>query len=207
MGDKMLFDEYSHCLNLGGFGNVSYESAGQRIAFDICPVNFLLNHLAAKAGLAFDNNGEIAASGEVDDTLLSRLNNLPYYQKKHPKSLGREWVEQEILPLIDSLTMSLSNLMRTAVEHIAMQLSNVFTQSQVRKVLITGGGAYNKFLIQRLDTLSGFRTTLPDPKIIDFKEALIFAFLGLLRMHGTPNCISSVTGAVKNVCGGAIYLP
>ncbi len=207
VGDELLFGKYSHCLNLGGFANISYTAEGKRIAFDICPVNYILNHLASLAGQVYDRDGGMAASGNIDHMLLAKLNALPFYTLAPPKSLGREWVENEVLPLFHASDASLNDLMSTAVEHIALQLSNCIEPKMETKLLITGGGAYNHFLMRRLESLTSLQISLPEKKLVEFKEALIFAFLGLLRFLEKPNCRSSVTGASQDVCGGAIYLP
>lgn len=205
IGDQHLFSDFEYCINLGGFANTSFEQNDRRIAYDICPVNIILNHLSEKLGLRFDDNGEIAKSGTLIPSLLSKLNSLEYYSVSPPKSLGKEWVEMNIQPLLKS-EYSTKDLLRTFCEHIALQISNSLQQEG--QVLVTGGGAFNNFLINRIIELSpNNEFIIPDKKTINFKEALIFAFLGLLRWNGIPNCLSSVTGATKDCIGGAIYLP
>ncbi len=201
IGDQLLFGEYQSCLNLGGFANISFERAGQRIAYDICPVNIVLNALANKLGKEYDANGEFAQSGEINPELLDKLNALNYYSDIPPKSLGREWVENEINPLL--MGSNVNNLLRTFVEHIAIQLSKNFPEEG--SVLITGGGTFNSFLIDRISAHCSSELILPDKLIIDFKEALIFAFLGVLRWRGENNTLKSVTGASRDSCGGSIY--
>lgn len=205
IGDALLFSQYDYCLNLGGFANVSFREGSQRIAFDICAVNTVMNHLVASIGLDYDKGGEIASSGEVDSTLLEQLQNLPFYQKPYPKSLGMEWVKSEVFPILDSYNLKLADLLRTYVEHIALQLSNIFKPST--SVLVTGGGAYNSFLMQRTGDLSSAKIHIPVPLIVDFKEALIFGLLGVLRLNGQVNCLSSITGATMDHSSGRIYEP
>lgn len=207
LGDKMLFGEYQYCLNLGGFSNVSFDEGETRKAFDICPVNIVLNHLARLTGIPYDQDGSLAASGKVVEPLLKALNNLPFYQKAPPKSLGREWVENEFLPVLRSFDSSITDQLRTVTEHIAIQISRQTRPEQPGKMLVTGGGAKNRFLISRLQFHSPHQLIIPEENIVDFKEAIIFAFLGLLRWFGLPNCLSSVTGAARDHSSGVIYLP
>jgi len=206
-GDELLFGEFSHCLNLGGFANLSFTRENSRIAFDICPANFVLNHLAGKTGLEYDQDGRLASTGHVNEQLLAKLNGLPFYSKEPPKSLGREWVESELLSLLELSETGICDQLCTVVEHIAIQIGKCLAKSPADRLLITGGGAYNRFLIGRIETYSCLPIVLPEEKIIEYKEALIFALLGLLRLQQKPNCRKSVTGASADVCAGAIYLP
>jgi anhydro-N-acetylmuramic acid kinase len=206
IGDRLLFSDYDYCLNLGGFGNISFEHNGQRIAFDTCPVNIVLNFLAGKAGLHFDKDGRLATSGKVVPVLLEKLNSLPFYHRKPPKSLGREWVEAEFLPLLPVDHTRLNDILATVTEHIAIQIADCVPVS-AKNIFVTGGGAFNKYLISRIKTYAKADLIIPAENIINYKEALIFAFLGLLRVEEKPNCLPSVTGARKSATGGAIYLP
>lgn len=207
IGDEILFSQYDYCLNLGGFANISMKKNGKRIAFDVSPVNIILNYIANQAGKAYDENGEIAAAGHINRELLDRLNNLEYYHSAPPKSLGREWIEKRILPLINSFEISNNDQACTFCEHIAIQITSCIEDSPQKQMLITGGGAFNTFLIQRITALSRVRIIIPDKQTINYKEALVFAFLGLLRMQSKTNCLASVTGASHDVSGGAVYLP
>ncbi len=204
-GDRMLFGEYDFCLNIGGFANISFERNGQRIAFDICPANIILNQFAAKHGLPFDKDGQLGRTGNLNLELLEKLNSLDFYKKEPPKSLGREWIESEFLPIIDDFSCPESDKIRTIYEHIAFQIANAAYNTG--KMLITGGGAFNKFLIERVEKLSKAKVLIPDSKTINFKEALIFAFLGVLRIRNEINCLSSVTGAKRDHSTGVIFLP
>jgi anhydro-N-acetylmuramic acid kinase len=206
-GDRLLFSDFDACLNLGGFANISMEFDSERIAFDICPVNVVMNRLAARLGMDFDKDGESARSGQIDYNLLKRLNNLNYYDQKWPKSLGREWLELEFLPLIDDYSGPLNNLMRTICEHVAMQVVSTLPKDIPLKVLVTGGGAHHKFLMDRIGRLGAHHWIIPGDDLVDFKEALVFAFLGVLRWRGEPNILRSVTGSRVDHSGGAIYLP
>ena len=207
IGDKMLFSEYDFCLNLGGFANVSTEIDGNRIAYDICPVNIVLNHYVSSIGLNFDDRGTLGSKGIIHLDLLDRLNSLSFYKRDFPKSLGLEWVHQEIFPLIDSFELELNDILRTFVEHISIQITNEVNKKMDSTVLVTGGGVYNDFLMERLKIHTNNRIEIPDKKTIEFKEALIFGFLGVLKMRNEINCLSSVTGASKNHSSGKIYCP
>jgi len=205
IGDRLLFDNYSFCLNIGGFSNISYEENYRRMAFDIAPSNIILNWLANKTGKSFDENGQIAATGNLIPNLFEQLNQLEYYHKSPPKSLGREWVESEVLPLFEITEYQNADLLRTMVEHIAFQVAKATKHSDAAQILVTGGGAKNKFLIERISALTHHKVIIPDNLIIDYKEALVFAFLGVLRILHRPNCLGSVTGAISDNCGGAVY--
>ncbi|WP_066224328.1 anhydro-N-acetylmuramic acid kinase [Formosa haliotis] len=205
IGDDILFSNYDFCLNLGGFANVSTEVSGDRIAFDVCPINIVLNHYTQKIGLAFDDGGKLASTGTVNTSLLQQLNGLAFYKAEYPKSLGLEWVIQEVFPLIDKEDLPVQDILRTFVEHFAIQISNILPKSKEATLLITGGGAYNTFLIERLKTLSGCKIIIPEPALIEYKEALIFGLLGILKLRGEINCLKSVTGAKKNHVSGVIY--
>lgn len=212
IGDKLLFGEYDFCLNLGGFSNISFDQAGKRIAYDICPVNTVLNKLAATFNLEYDHGGEIAKSGNTNFDLLEKLNSLDYYFQKSPKSLGIEWVHKHIFPILD--VDSTENQLNTFNHHIAQQISLAIensnidsSKSPIPKMLITGGGTKNKFLINLIKAQTKGKTEIiiPDNQIIDFKEAIIFAFLGLLRSLGQTNSLKSVSGAKANSSGGLIF--
>lgn len=203
VGDKLLFCEYDYCLNLGGFANISFENNNKRIAFDICPVNLALNDLAAQKNKPFDLDGEIGASGKIDQSLLDSLDALDYYKQKWPKSLGREWVQCHIFPLLADTGISIEDKAATFYEHIAYQISKVVTTKG--KIICTGGGARNKFLFRKLKEKTDSQIFVPENNLIDFKEALIFAFLGVLRLSEKVNCLSSVTGAKMDNIGGTVY--
>lgn len=207
IGDKLLFSDYNFCLNLGGFSNISYDYDGKRIAFDICPVNFALNYLSGKAGLAYDEDGKLASQGNVDMELLSDLNRLKFYTLPPPKSLGREWFEKEFQFILDKSSVRLEDKLRTLTEHIAQQVSNATGFLQGGKILVTGGGARNSFLIESMRTINTNQVVVPHNDLVDFKEAMIFAFLGVLKWRNEINCLSSVTGAETDSSGGVIAYP
>jgi anhydro-N-acetylmuramic acid kinase len=205
IGDRLLFSEFDYCLNLGGFSNISFEQEGKRIAFDISPVNTVLNFYSNQLGFDYDNRGIIAKSGELHSTLFDALNALDFYQKPFPKSLGFEYVKEVVLPLMESYTMTTEDKMRTFVEHVAFQIANALPVKK-GKLLITGGGAYNDFLIERLQFYAPEVTiTIPEPKVLEYKEALIFGLLGVLKLRNEINVLSSVTGAKRDHSTGIIY--
>jgi anhydro-N-acetylmuramic acid kinase len=207
IGDELLFGEYKFCLNLGGIANISFREEDERRAFDICPVNMALSYFTKKLGYEYDLDGTLGRTGKVREELLSLLNALDFYQQKGPKSLGREWFENDFLPLISSFQLSPEDILRTLYEHISDQLSIAVDQYTKAQILITGGGAHNVFLIELFSEKTKHKTILPSAQIIDFKEAVIFAFLGVLRWRHEVNCLKSVTGASHDHSGGVIFLP
>ncbi|MDO5608336.1 MAG: anhydro-N-acetylmuramic acid kinase [Capnocytophaga sp.] len=213
MGDRLLFGEYDFCLNIGGISNISFEDGSQRIAYDIGIANMLLNYLCRKIQQPFDPNGDIARSGTCNDELLQKLNALPYYKSAYPKSTGYEWFAKEIIPLAEASADTVPNLLCTAVHHIAYTVALALKLHSVGrfmpKVLVSGGGAFNTFLIDSIRNYLQDRAEIiiPDSQIIDYKEALIFGFLGVLRERKQVNTLHSVTGAKADSCGGIFYFP
>ena len=207
IGDRFLFSEFDFCLNLGGFANISMDKDGNRIAYDICPVNIVLNHFVSDLGFDYDDKGKIASQGELNHDLLTELNSLRFYQDSYPKSLGLEWVKSEIFPLINTYNLNIKDILRTFTEHIAIQISKHLNAKKNAIVLVSGGGAYNDFLIKRIQSQTNTSIIIPDKTIIEFKEALIFGFLGVLRLRNEVNCLRSVTGASKDHSSGKIYSP
>jgi anhydro-N-acetylmuramic acid kinase len=204
-GDKILFSDYEVCLNIGGIANLSMDVKGKRTAFDICFANMGLNYLAAKLNKAFDKDGEIATEGFVNSKLLSKLDKCYEKLKISRPSLGREFFERQIKGLLDDEKISLPDRMRTFAESTANEIVKAFPASQA-SVLCTGGGAFNSFLIAAMldrchDDIS---LVIPAEEVINFKEALIFAFLGVLRVRGEVNCLKSVTGASRDSSGGTM---
>ncbi len=205
IGDRILFSEYDYCLNLGGFSNVSFEDDRKRIAFDISPVNTVLNFYANTLGLEYDDKGKLARSGKLNEALLTELNSLEYYQKPYPKSLGFEFVKEVVLPLTEKYSIPIEDSLSTFTEHVAVQIA-LALPIKSGKLLVTGGGAYNDFLIERMKHfLPEIEITIPAPKILEFKEALIFGLLGVLKLRNEINVLSSVTGARKDHSSGVIF--
>jgi anhydro-N-acetylmuramic acid kinase len=205
IGDKLLFGEYDACLNLGGFANISFDMNGLRRAFDICPVNIILNRYANSVNMPYDEDGLIGRKGNINQSLFNKLNNLAYYKLGFPKSLSREWLDEAFISEIVSVECSEPDKLHTIYHHIEQQIKNVIEQYKLNKILVSGGGAYNKFLLELIKKNTNSQIILPDKKTIEFKEALVFAFLGLLRYLNRINCLASVTGASKDSSGGTIY--
>ena len=217
IGDKLLFSDYPICLNIGGIANVSYDVDGQRIAYDICIANQALNYLAGRyrtpnaTSQQYDRDGLIARSGTIDNQLLTTLNSHPFYSQKYPKSLGREFFEENIKPLLENRD-DVADMMATFVEHISIQIAKSIDDVKTchgasLQMLITGGGAKNKFLVERIQAHTKHQVVVPSDDIIDYKEALVFAFLGLLRKRNEINVLKSVTGAESDSSSGNVFHP
>ena len=208
IGDELLFPAYDFCLNLGGIANVSSNIDGKRIAYDLTFCNMGLNYVCSWLGLAYDEDGKIAKSGKLIQPLLKQLNELSFYGLNYPKSLGSEWFEQQIVPLVDIYKSNSSDVLYTLVHHSAYQIAYSLKNLRNEKgtILITGGGAHNTFLIATLQFYLGskFIIEIPSEKLVDFKEALIFAFLGVLRAENQVNTFASVTGAKSDSSSGQI---
>jgi len=206
LGDRLLFPDYDYCLNMGGFANISYEGKGGRTAYDPCPVNLAIQHLMRPLGYDFDRDGETGRQGKIHGGLLKQLNELDFYQIPPPKSLGKEWLEIYFFPVLDRYRLSPEDKLRTVYEHITTQICKSFPPSPSGNVLVTGGGAHNIFLIELLRQKCTRDIVVPDNMLIDFKEALVFALLGILRRNNRINCLSSVTGAKKDTSSGTVVL-
>ena len=207
IGDKLLFSEYDYCINLGGFANLSTDDNSRRIAYDICPTNLVLNHYVNVLGHDFDDKGKISKSGIIDEQLLSELNALEFYKQPYPKSLGLEWVNEVIFPIINTYNLKTEDILKTFTEHIAVQISKEINKKESALVMITGGGAYNDYLISRINSKTTNNILIPSKEIIEFKEALIFGLLGVLKIRNEINCLASVTGAKHDHSSGKIFRP
>jgi anhydro-N-acetylmuramic acid kinase len=208
IGEKYLFPKCNAFLNIGGIANIALHNGDKVIAYDVCPGNTPLNLLAATVGKSFDANGQLARNGQLYPPLLQALNALQYYQYPIPKSLHTDTILKDWMLIIDSASCTLEDKLHTVGEHIAVQIGNAMQSlniSDFKQLMITGGGAKNSFLIERIQTYIPLKVVVPNATIIDFKEALVMAFFAVLRLRGEANCLSSVTGANRNVCGGAIY--
>ncbi|MFB9861881.1 anhydro-N-acetylmuramic acid kinase [Rufibacter immobilis] len=210
IGDRLLFAEYDFCLNLGGISNISQEGPDHRVAFDISCCNMLLNPLAEQLGQPYDKDGLLARSGRFHQDLFDQLNEPAYFTAPFPKSIGKEWADEHSLRTIQESNASVQDKLHTACHHIGYQIAQSVRQhanQKSGKLLLTGGGAFNTFLVEQIRHYLGpdFEVVVPEPELVNFKEALIFAFLGVLRWRQEPNCLRSVTGAHHDNCGGAIY--
>ena len=220
IGEKLLLGEYHYFLNIGGIANISFNSdpssGSGYIAFDVCAANRVLNMLALDAGMEYDDGGKMAAQGVVQNELLEKLNTLEYYQQAYPKSLSNDFGTDTVYPAVKKSNLSTHDALRTYTEHIAIQIKNAIAglKSEKRetgngKLLITGGGAFNTFLIERLaDILKELNVeiVIPDEKLVKYKEALIMALIGVLRWREKTNVLASVTGAAHDSVGGAMWM-
>jgi len=207
IGDFDLFsNEADGFLNLGGFSNISLKQNGLITAFDICPCNLPLNRFAEMKGFSFDLDGNLAKRGNINTRQLNIWDNLSFYAQPAPKSLGTEWLDDNFYAQVDT-SLTCEDALRTCVEHIVNQISSQFTKYCLKRVLVTGGGAKNNFLMARLKQVSKTMLIVPQKTIIDFKEAIIFAYLGALYLNGKPNNVPNVTGAKSPVCGGVLHTP
>jgi anhydro-N-acetylmuramic acid kinase len=208
IGDRLLFGMFDYCINLGGIANVSMEYSGIRLAFDICPFNLLLNHFAGLKGKAYDENGDLARAGKLLPEVLEKLNQIRFYDIQGSKSLGREDMDQ-FLAILQEQAYRPEDILHTLVQHYAFQIKNSVRplEKSIAKVLVTGGGAFNLYFMEILEkNLGRAFEIIPAPKsLINYKEALIFAFLGVLRLRGENNCLYTVTGASRDNCGGVVY--
>ncbi len=211
IGDALLFSQYDYCLNIGGISNISFDLNGIRIAYDIGIANMLLNYLSEKVGLAYDKGGALAKKGHLNNDLLNRLNALGFYSQKGPKSLGYEWFCAEVVPLVEEAELSVEDLLCTGTHHLVYQIVKTLKELPKRKasLLVSGGGAFNDYLIEllRKELKSDFRVVVPDATLISYKEALIFAFMGALRLAKENNVLASVTGASRDSSSGKIANP
>jgi anhydro-N-acetylmuramic acid kinase len=216
IGEKLLLGDYLFYLNIGGIANISLTHESRYVAFDVCPANKVLNLLAKESGKQFDDGGQLAGRGNINETLLGMLNDFEYYSMPYPKSLSNDFGTDVIYPLINKRNANTGDNLRTYVEHICVQISNAVTRLQSdfnlsgeQKMLVTGGGARNSFLIKRLsEMLAGLNVTLETPSddLIDFKEAIIMALIGVLRWREENNTLASVTGASRDSIGGSVWI-
>ena len=208
IGDKLLFGEYDYCINFGGIANISFEENGNRVAYDVCPANQLLNHLSRQMGEPYDKDGRTASLGKMDKPLFDALNAVSFYRQPYPKSLSNEQVAALFIPLLDESTTPLEDKLYTVVKHIAYHIALAAKNTSGKKMLLTGGGARNGFLVEAIRLECPDKEVfVPDPLLIDFKEALIFAFMGVLRKLGETNCLATSTGAREDTSAGVIYQP
>ena len=212
IGEKLLFPQYKFLLNLGGIANLSIVDEGNYLAFDICPANRVLNLLVNSEGLEYDDEGKLARSGTVNLTLLEALNGLSYYSTSPPKSLANGFGTNEVYPLTRSFQLSTADSLRTFVEHIVIQISNAVPSNQeaaYSQMLVTGGGAFNSFLVERLqEQLQSHQieVVVPNEQTVRYKEAIVMALIGVLRWRQEYNVLASVTGAERNSIGGALWI-
>lgn len=213
MGEKLLFADYDLLLNLGGIANISVKQNGSYTAFDICAANRILNMLSAKENKVYDEGGAMAAAGMVHSGLLAQLNTLDYYTQPAPKSLANSFGTDTVFPIIEAAGLRTHDALRTYVAHMVHQVATAVANAQLQspnpKLLLTGGGAFNTFLVQQLTEAlapAGVEVVVPDAPVANFKEALIMALLGVLRWRQEATVLSSVTGAIRDSIGGAVWI-
>ncbi len=212
IGDQLFFGAYDFCLNLGGISNISFNSGSKRIAYDIGLANMGLNYITRRAGLAYDDGGELARKGNSNRAMLEKLNSLEFYSLPFPKSIGYEWFIAKVVPIIDGTEDTLENLLHTTIEHVCEKIADQIKQHSHKlksTLLVTGGGALNGFLIECLQKKIGkkVRVVVPSKQIIEFKEALVFALLGVLRVTQQTNVLCAVTGSRKDSSSGVLFTP
>jgi len=212
IGDRIFFDKYDFCLNLGGISNISFEIKGKRIAYDIGLANMILNYITRKIDLEYDNDGKIARKGKIIPKMLKGLSDLKYYTLPHHKSIGYEWFLEEVVPIVENNKAPIEDQLHTCVHHVCDKITQQIqlnSNNDKKSLLVTGGGALNTFLMETLKEKLGDKTTviIPNKIIIEFKEALVFALMGALRIEQLTNVLSSVTGARKDSSSGVVYLP
>ncbi len=205
IGDELLFGKHQSCLNIGGIANISFRKNNSRVAFDVCVANMALNHFAQMTGSDYDKDGNGARSGNFNEALFKELNSLEFLKLKGAKSIGREWFESEFLYVIQKNKLPVNDILNTLVRHISFQIAGILNEHELSDVFVTGGGAQNIFLMHSLKEYYKGKIIIPDSITINYKEALIFALLGYLRMTGQINTLNSVTGARNDSTGGAVY--
>jgi anhydro-N-acetylmuramic acid kinase len=206
IGDELLFSAYDYCLNLGGIANISFKAKGKRISYDLAMANMVNNYICSLEGIEYDNEGKLGASGNFNHNLFNDLNAIAFFSKPHPKSLGKENFINNFKPILDKYNISNADKLNTFGKHLAHQVCKTLSSNTNKKVLITGGGAFNSFWISEIKNTTNAQIIIPENKIIEYKEAIIFGFLGVLRKKQLVNCLASVTGAKEDSIGGTIYL-
>ena len=206
IGDKHLFSDYDVCINLGGIANLTINCEGATRAFDVVPCNQILNKIANRMGLAFDEDGKMASSGGVLKSWYGSLRTPYFYQKKGPKSISNEWVEQEVLSKLPKQENP-QDLAFTFCKFVGDQIAESLSETVFNTVLLSGGGVHNKTLIRAIERALGVKVVIPKTEIINFKEALIFSFMAVLKLRKEVNVLKSVTGALKNSSSGVYYSP
>lgn len=210
IADKYLFGEFAMCLNLGGFANISGDTNGERVAYDVCPCNIVLNRIAREFDQEYDKDGEIAERGAIDYDLLGELNEVEYYSYEPPKSLGREWISSNFWGIVRQSEASKEDKMKTLVDHIGQQIGNSIADMcdgdpSGKRVYITGGGAFNKSLVSHIIAHTEAEVVVPGDDEVNYKEALAFALLGVLRVQNKTNVLSAATGASSDSVSGSLY--
>jgi anhydro-N-acetylmuramic acid kinase len=217
LADQLLFPEYVLLLNLGGIANLSMRFGAKYIAFDSTGANQVLDALAKQLGIPFDDGGQQAAKGQLIPDLLKQALALPYHKQSYPKSLGNDWVQQQLLPLYKSAQGSIPDKLHTACRQIARCIAADLAKAieheglmpDQARMMVSGGGALNTFLVQCIreecEKICSLAVELPSPAVIHYKEAVLMGLMGAMRLRHQANVLPSVTGARRAVCGGAVH--
>jgi anhydro-N-acetylmuramic acid kinase len=206
IGDELLFSDYDYCINLGGIANISFKAEGKRISYYLAMANMVNNYICRLEGIEYDDKGKLGAAGNFNHNLYNDLNAISFFSKPYPKSLSKENFINNFKPVLDKYDISNADKLNTFGKHLAYQICEILSNTTDKKVLITGGGAFNNFWISEIKNTTTAQIIIPENKIIEYKEAIIFGFLGVLRKKQIVNCLASVTGAKEDSIGGAIYL-
>ncbi len=211
IGERLLFPGYACFLNLGGIANIAFHQGDDCAAWDVCPANRVLNLLAATVGKAYDEGGKLAATGKVHPALLTKLNDQEYYRAGYPKSLDNRFGTDVLYPMIREAGLSAADALCTYAEHISMQVARAARLQPAASgpLLVTGGGAFNDFLLERIRhhlAPAGLIPQVPDVRTVQYKEALIMALMGILRWREAANVLPSVTGARRAAISGAVWM-
>lgn len=204
-GEKMLFSDCDAYINLGGIANISIHSE-KVLAWDVAPCNQVFNHFANQLGFAYDDGGALSQKGTIDQKWMNHLLSLAYFQQAPPKSLANQWTSEVLKNAPANAFDGLATYIDFLSEQIVFDLTDSIRKG---KLMITGGGAYNAHLIEKIREKAGpeFEIYLPNKTLIEQKESVIFGFMALMRWLGQINVLSSVTGAERDSCSGTLHLP
>lgn len=209
IGDWHLFSEYKYCLNIGGIANISIKTANKILAFDICTANQVLNYLASSKNKKYDKGGQMAKQGKLNQNLLKALNSIPFYLQKLPKSLDNAF-RLESIAILNQYAISIEDKLYTYCHHIAYQITECLSiESKTETMLVTGGGAFNHFLCTIIANYLkplNINIKIPNKQLVENKEAMVMAFMGVLFLRKEVNCLASATGAKQDSICGEIYL-
>lgn len=210
--DFHIFKNHDLLINLGGIANVSLRGLENKLlSWDVGPCNQILNALAARNGMKYDDEGKLARKGIAIDEIMESWQKLDYFNREVPKSLDNSWVRQNFIEPILMLPYPNGDLLATSVEFLARQLADDIRKNSGFNMegLVTGGGAHNTYLIERINAHCsdlGVKVQPAARELIDYKEAILMAFMGHLYQQKRANTVSSATGAVKDIQAGGLYL-
>ena len=215
LADRYFFPEYFACLNLGGISNISIKTDRGYVAFDVGGANQVLDAMMQEIGKDYDENGQLARTGQLIPALKQAADALSFHAQQPPKSLGNDWVRERLLPLFKDQQYALEDRLHTYCHHVAGQIAASLHQvaknenielTDQQQLLVAGGGGFNGFLCECIAAvIQPVQLEIAAPDIIAFKEAALMALAGALRWQQQPNVIPSVTGASRAAVGGAIH--